>query len=81
MGLKFGQGPKKKTSVIAVNNPSPPVSQQIGTFVSSPGLAPKAKLSEPKEEKKGKYLSFTIHLKRDLRKRRRVLNSEQRWLE
>lgn len=59
VGLKFGQGPKKKTSVIAVNNPSPPVSQQIGTFVSSPGLAPKAKVPEPKEEKKGKYLSLT----------------------
>jgi hypothetical protein len=53
VGLKFGQGQKKKTPVIAVNDPSPPVSQQIGTFVSSTSLNPKAKMPEPKEEKKG----------------------------
>ena len=26
-GLKFGQGQKKKTTIISVNNPSPQVSQ------------------------------------------------------
>ena len=62
VGLKFGQGQKKKTPVIAVNNPSPPVSQQIGTFVSSTSLNQKPKMPEPKEEKKGKHLNIYIYI-------------------
>jgi hypothetical protein len=34
VGLKFGQGQKKKTTMITVNNPLPSVSQHIGTFAS-----------------------------------------------